>query len=149
MKVQEGRKYKTRGGYRVEIDCLDRVQDAEHRKLPRSPVYENKVLGRILLPFDGWSQCQWKSDGRFDDHEDHALDLIDDGPDPRTVAVEINEAIAIKEVHELCEYIMEDGIDPELFDKHDRDSFQSTTARVIFDLIIENAAMRKAATMED
>lgn len=149
MQVQEGRKYKTRGGYRVEIDCLDRMKDAEHRNLPCSPVYEYKVLGRMLLPFDGWASCHWKSDGRFGDHEDHDLDLIDDGPDPRTVAVEMHEAIAIREVQELCEYVLEDGINPELFDKHDRESLQSTTARVVFDLILENAAMRKAATMED
>lgn len=149
MKVQEGRKYKTRGGYRVEIDCFDRTKDAEHLIDSNNSAWKYVVLGRMLLPFDGWATCQWTSDGRFDDHEDHALDLIDDGPDPRTVAVEMHEAIAIREVQELCEYIMEDGIDPKLFDKHDRDSFQSTTARVIFDLIIENAAMRKAATMED
>lgn len=148
MKVQEGRKYKTRSGYRVEIDCFDRTKDAEHLIDSNNLAWRHVVLGRMLL-FDGWATGQWTSDGRFDDHGDHDLDLIDDGPDPRTVAVEMHEALAIREVHELCEYIMEDGIDPELFDKHDRDSFQSTTARVIFDLIIENAAMRKAATMED
>lgn len=149
MKVQEGRKYKTRSGYRVEIDCFDRTKDAEHLIDSNNSAWKHVVLGRILLPTDGWATCQWTSDGRFDDHEDNDLDLIDNGPDPRTVAVEMHEAIAIKEIQELCEYIMEDGIDPELFNKHDRDSFQSTTARVIFDLIIENAAMRKAATMED
>lgn len=149
MKVQEGRKYKTRGGYRVEIDCFDRTKDAEHLIDSNHSAYKYAVLGRVLLPIEGWLACQWTIDGLFYDHEDHALDLIDDGPDPRTVAVEMHEAIAIREVQELCEYIMEDGIDPELFNKHDRDSFQSTTARVIFDLIIENAAMRKAATMED
>lgn len=147
MKVEQGRKYKTRGGYRVEIDCFDRTKDAEHPKKEQNEF--PPVLGRVLLPVDGWLACEWTIDGRFDGHEEHGLNLIDDGPDPRTVAVEVHDAIAIKEVYELCEYIMEDGIDPELFDRHDRDSFQSTTARVIFDLIVENAAMRKAATMED
>lgn len=145
MKIEAGRKYKTRNGFEVEIDCVDLTADATDRSCIFT---DHVVLGRILMT-GGWSQCQWKSDGRFgSDPSNGTLDLVDDGPDPRTVPVEIHQAIAINEINDLLDYVTVNGIDPELFTKHDREGLQTSSARVVFDLIVESHC-RSVATTED
>jgi hypothetical protein len=128
-KIKAGRKYRTANGYAVEIDCLNSHEGA------RNPDGEASVLGRIFYQTLGWQQATWNLHGKARaDGQPSEFDLVDAGEDDRDKLVTIGDAIAIREIDNLLEYVFVDGVDQEVFsDIHEPDL--CTQARVVFGLL--------------
>jgi hypothetical protein len=128
-KIKAGRKYQTRNGYAVEIDCLNSQEGA------RNPDGEARVLGRIFFSTQGWLQATWDLNGRASINKlPGDFDLVDAGKDERDKLVTIGDAIAIREIDRLLEYVFVDGVDQEVFsDINEADL--CTQARVVFGLL--------------
>jgi hypothetical protein len=130
MKVQKGRKYETKHGFKVEIDSFDSHEGAIN------PLGPSRVLGRVFLPRTGQTSCSWDSNGISNhDGAPSSLDLVEVGEDDRDRVVTIGRAIAIEEITELLEYVGVDGIDPEVFEQFSEADLNSTSAKVVFGLL--------------
>ena len=123
--IKQGRKYQTKAGHRVEIDSLDSPEDA----------LNGRVLGRVFFPTAGQCPCNWDAQGVLNpDGTPSDLDLVDIGEDDRDRRIALHDAIAIREINSLLDYVMVDGIDPQVFDLFEG-NVQATNAQVVLGLL--------------
>ena len=124
--IKQGRKYQTKAGHRVEIDSLDSPEDA----------INGGVLGRVFFPTVGQCSASWNFSGVHKlDNSPSALDLVDIGEDDRDRLVSGRDAVAIREVKGLLEFVMVDKIDPQVFSHFSEQDLQSIQGKVVFDLL--------------